>query len=210
MAVVVTLAATLAGCASTPVEPYVGTAPTHRTLYVIASGWHTEIGIRTDVLSASLAELVAAVPSTRYIVFGWGQRTYYMTPDPGIGALLGAALPSPSVVLAIPLSEPPTAVFTTGSDVFALPVSQNGLDRLAQFIRDSIKQNPRGRPDRLGDGPYPGSTFYASTETYSVARTCNTWTAEALRVAGLPVRASGVIFAHQVVDQVRDLARHPH
>ena len=36
--------------------------------------------------------------------------------------------------------------------------------------------------------------------------TCNTWTAAALRVAGLPVSEAGVIFAGQVLDQVRPLA----
>ena len=34
---------------------------------------------------------------------------------------------------------------------------------------------------------------------------CNTWTAEALRVAGLPVSATGVVFAAQVLDQLPPL-----
>ena len=33
----------------------------------------------------------------------------------------------------------------------------------------------------------------------------NTWTAEALRVAGLPVSTSGVVFADQVLDQLPPL-----
>ena len=59
-----------------------------------------------------------------------------------------------------------------------------------------------GPPRRIGAGPYPQSVFYASTGTYNLAHTCNTWTAEALRVAGLPVNAAGVVFAGQVLDQL--------
>jgi len=55
---------------------------------------------------------------------------------------------------------------------------------------------------RIGTGPYPQSVFYTSTGTYNLGHTCNTWTAEALRVAGLPVNAAGVVFAGQVLDQL--------
>lgn len=204
--ILVAFACILAGCAATPVTPYSGTAPRHQTLYVLDNGWHTEIGVPVDTLSTSLAALVNAKPDIRYVVFGWGQRNYYMAGHPGLDDLIGAAFPSRSVVLVIPLAKPPTKSFTSGVESFALPVSRDGLDRLSEFIADSIARNSRHRPNRLGEGPDPGSSFYASTETYSLAQTCNTWTAEALRVAGLPVSASGVIFAHQVIDQVRGLA----
>ena len=55
-------------------------------------------------------------------------------------------------------------------------------------------------------GPFPQSFFYASTKTYDLTHTCNTWTAAALRVAGLPVSEAGIVFAGQVLDQVRPLA----
>lgn len=188
-----------------PVTPYTGAAPKHQTLYVVDSGWHTEIGVSIDTLSTPLATLAEVTPDTRYVVFGWGQRNYYMARHPGLGDLIGAAFPSPSVVLVIPLRESPTKFFMEGSEVFAIPISLDGLDRLSGFVNESIARNSQDRPDRLGDGPYPNSSFYASTETYSLAQTCNTWTAEALRVAGLPVSASGVVFAHQVANQVRRL-----
>jgi hypothetical protein len=84
-------------------------------------------------------------------------------------------------------------------------MSREGLDRLAAFLWDYLEKNPQLVPHRVGDGPYPGSTFYASTGTYSLSNTCNTWTAEALRIGGLPVSASGVVFAHQVVAQVQEI-----
>ena len=41
--------------------------------------------------------------------------------------------------------------------------------------------------------------------TYNLGHTCNTWTVEALHVAGLPVTTSGVVFAGQVLDQLPPL-----
>ncbi len=201
----VALAYGLAGCAGSPVspvEPYAGQAPKLQTLYVIASGWHTEIGVPANALTGALASLRNASPHARYFIFGWGQRDYYMAPHPGLGDLFEAAMPGPSVVLVIPLDESPTTFFIAGSSVFTIHVSQEGLDRLSQFVWDYIEKDPQHLPRRLDDGPYPGSAFYASNGTYSLSNTCNRWTAEALRVSGLPVTASGVVFADQVVGQL--------
>ena len=58
--------------------------------------------------------------------------------------------------------------------------------------------------------PFPQSIFYASTGPYNLGHTCNTWTAEGLQVSGLPVSAAGVVFASQVLDQVRPLLEPAH
>jgi uncharacterized protein (TIGR02117 family) len=205
----VVLAQGLAGCATSlpeVVKPYAGAAPKLQTVYVIAGGWHTEIGVPVAALSKPLASLPDVSPDSRYVVFGWGQRDYYMARNPGIGDLLAAAVSGPSVVLVIPLRESPTEYFASNATVFAIPVSQAGLDRLAQFVWASIEKDRQDLPRRLADGPDPGSAFYASGLTYSLANTCNAWTAEALGVSGLPVSASGVVFAHGVTDQVRGVA----
>lgn len=191
------------GCAWSPVKPYAGSAPPHQNLYVIVSDWHSEIGIPADALPWPLASLRKMSPKARYFVFGWGQRDYYMARQPGLRDLVKAVLPSPSVVLVIPLTQPPTAFFTAGSSVFRIPVAQEGIDRLALFLWGYFAKDVQHLPRRVGDGPYPGSSFYASGATYSPFNTCNSWTAAALHVSGLPVSATGVVFAYQVVDEVR-------
>jgi uncharacterized protein (TIGR02117 family) len=196
----------LAGCASSPVEPYAGQASRLETLYVIAGGWHTEIGLPAHAMTGSLVALKQASPGSQYFVFGWGQRHYYMAQNPGLGELLEALLPAPAVMLVIPLNRPPSEFFTADSSVFAIRVTQDGLDRLSQFLWGYLEKDPDHIPHRLGEGPYPGSSFYDSNGTYSLANTCNTWTAEALRASGLLVSAAGVVSAHQVVDQVQRLS----
>ena len=196
----------LGGCAWSPVEPYTGEAPRSRTIYLIASGWHTEIGIRAEDLSGPIIALRRSLPLARYFVFGWGERAYYMAPDAGIGDLLAAAAPGPSVLLVIPTRSSPSDFFAGEAEVFAFPVAEEGLDRVSQYLWSYLEKDSQASLRRLGDGPYPESAFYASIGTYSLGNTCNTWTAEALRVAGLSVTAAGVVFAHQVTSQVRLLA----
>jgi len=87
-------------------------------------------------------------------------------------------------MLVIPLQISPEAAFGA-SNGFSIPVSQEGIGHLS--------------------GPFSQSVFCASAGTYNLSHTCNTWTAEALRVAGLPISAAGVGFAGQVLDQLRPL-----
>jgi uncharacterized protein (TIGR02117 family) len=197
----------IAGCAWSPVEPYAGDAPKRETLYVIASGWHTEIGLPAETLSGPLASLRTTSTAARFFVFGWGQRDYYMAKNPGLGDLLAAVLPASAVMLVIPADRPPADFFAIGTTVVAVPIAREGADRLSQFLWDYLKTDASPVPRPIGDGPYPGSSFYASSGTYNLGNTCNTWTAEALRVSGLPVSATGVVFADQVLSRVQALVR---
>ena len=89
--------------------------------------------------------------------------------------------------------------------MFEVGLSTAGLDRLSNYIWAAFEKSDGGTPRRLAAGPEPGSVFYAATGTYSATYTCNTWTAEGLRVGGLPVTPAGVVFASQVTDQLRSL-----
>ena len=199
---VVSVPCGVAGCARpTPVKPYAGSAPPTEKIYVISGGWHTELGLSLEALSGPLAALKPDFPGARYLIFGWGARDYYMARNPGIGDLLRAVAPGPAVMLVIPLQISPEAFFGA-SNVFVLRAPAEGIQRISQFLRDYLAIEEKGTPDRISTGPYPQSVFYASTGTYNLGHTCNTWTVEALRVAGLPVNAAGVVFAGQVLDQL--------
>jgi uncharacterized protein (TIGR02117 family) len=193
------------------VKPYAGSTPRTEMIYVISGGWHTELGLPLEALSGPLAVLNQDFPSARYLVFGWGAHDYYMAQNPGIRDLLRAATPGPAVMLVIPLQISPE-MFFGASNVFVLPAPRDGIQRLSQFLWDYLDKDEKGAPHSIGIGPYPQSVFYASTRTYNLGHTCNTWTADALRVAGLPVSATGVVFAGQVLDQlppILEMAREP-
>jgi uncharacterized protein (TIGR02117 family) len=168
-------------------------------VYVIEGGWHTELDLPRSAVAGPLAGLVPAW--ARYVVLGWGARDYYMARDPGLADLLRAATPGPAVMLMAPLAVAPQG-FAGAGRVWTVAVSGDGLRRLSQFLWASLAKDAAGMPRRLGAGPYPQSVFYAATGTYDLSHTCNTWTAEALRAAGVPVTVTGVVFAGQLLDQL--------
>ena len=173
-------------------------------VYVVAGGWHTEVALAVGEISGALARLVAAFRGAPYLIFGWGARDYYMARNPDLGDLLRAAVPGPAVVLVVPLGIRPTAYLAPG-EAWPIPLTREGAADLSQFLWDSVAKSEAGAPVRAGDGPYPQSVFYAAIGTYDAANTCNTWTAEALHAADLPVTAAGVVFAAQLVDQLPPL-----
>ena len=196
-AAVALVAGWLAGCAVAPLPP-VPDGPA--TIYVVGRGWHTDIGLPVDEVSGPLASLEGDFPGVRFMVFGFGERNYLMTRTVGPGDALSALFPSPSAVLMTALTAPPTEAFSD-EQVVTLRLPRAGADRLAEAMWTALEKAPDGSARRLADGPYLGSAFYASTETYDGFHTCNTWTALLLRDAGLPVDPRGVLFVGQVMDQ---------
>ena len=172
------------------------------TIYVIAGGWHTELAVPTRLVGGPLAPLAGGFAGAPYAIFGWGARGYYMARNPGVGDLLRAATPGPAVMLVFPLWVSP-AQYVGAANAFALRVPRNGLEGLLGFLWSSLAKDRNGAPYQVGAGPYPHSVFYAAAGNYDLSHTCNTWTAAALRAAGLPVTAAGVVFAGQLLDQLR-------
>jgi hypothetical protein len=192
----------LTACAVAP-EP--GPVPMgEATLYVVARGWHTDLGFPADELSGPLTALEQGFPGVRYLVFGFGERAYYIGRNGGSGEMLAALFPSKSAILLTALTAPPTQAFP-GHEVVVLRLSQADLTGIAAQVWDELEKSGDGSAIRLADGPYLGSAFYASNETYDGFHTCNTWTALRLRQAGFPVNPH-VLFADQVMRQVRAIA----
>ena len=102
------------------------------------------------------------------------------------------------------LSASPNEAFAE-QHVVELHLPQDAVDRIANRIWQVLEKGPDGLAVRLADGPYPGSVFLASTETYDLFNTCNTWTAAVLHGAGLPIDPN-VLLADQVMQQVDRIA----
>ena len=170
-------------------------------VYVIKRHWHTDVGFNAGDIPLPLAAIRAQLPASRYLFFGFGDRHYLVNQDRGIGGLLGALWPGQGAVLVTGLAGTPEQAF--GADeVIHLTLSAAQARRLEHFIWNTLGKSD-GRATVLAAGPYDASFYYASTLRYSAVNTCNTWTAAALRAAGLPVHSVGVEFSAQVWRQVR-------
>ncbi len=197
----------LEGCAAAPVAPYRGEQPLDRTVFVLTASWHTEIGLSGDDITGPLATLRRSFPRAQYLVFGWGAEGYYMARHPDFADLLRAVAPGPAVMLVIPVQTALSDSFGGDTRIVAVPAAPGGVARLSQFLWSYLSKAPDGSLRAVGSGPYPGSVFYAAQGTYDISHTCNSFTAEGLYSAGLPVDPSGVIRAEQVIDQLQTVGR---
>jgi uncharacterized protein DUF2459 len=174
-------------------------------VYVIERGWHTDIGLPVQEIAGPLATLEGGFPGVRVLTFGFGERQFLVNRKTNLGTMLIALLPSRSLLLVTALRTTPEVAFGP-SNVVALPISRAGLEKIEASIWQELENPDTGA---LAEGPYLGSVFYAARDTYDMLFTCNTWTAETLRVGGLPIPATGVVFAEQVMGMARWIgARH--
>ena len=157
--VVALLVGWLAGCAATLTDAPVPNGDT--TIYVVARGWHTDIGLPVDAVTGPLASLERDFPGVRFMVFGFGERQFYMAHDTGSGEMLAALLPSESAILMTALRAPPSEAFA-GQTVVVLHLPRSGVERIALRLWDELEKTADGSAVRLADGPYIGSVFYAS------------------------------------------------
>lgn len=172
---------------------------------VVSRDWHTDIGLPVTELRGPLANLRQSFPGATYLLFGFGERAYWTKVEPTPLDMLRALLPGPGAILVTGLRVPPAEAFGP-ENVVTLAASEIGLDRVSDFLWGELTKGLDGLPHPVADGPYLGSLFYATPRVYSAAFTCNTWTAEAVRIAGPPVSTSGVLFAGQVMERARAAA----
>lgn len=123
----------------------------------------------------------------RYLQFGWGDRIFYMeTPSWAemnySSALRALLLQNPSAMF---VKGHPTVPRYPGETLKCLSLSQADYLALMKYIEASFQADPQGRKVRLGNGQDGESGFYAANGKYSMFKTCNSWTAEALRAANV-------------------------
>lgn len=191
----------LAACSTVPVQSLPG--PAASSITVARRGWHTDVCVRSEDAGTLSEALAPEFEGARFLCFGFGERQFVLTRTHNPLTALRALFPSQSAVLMTVLRASPAAAFGRSS-VTTLAVNRAGLDGLQSFLRQSIEHDASGVPLRLGEGPYPGSEFFAATGTYDAFYTCNAWTADALRSAGLPV-GGAVLFSGDLIYRVRHL-----
>jgi len=200
IALLVTL---LSGCATSTQATASGDPAT--IIDVVERDWHTDVCIRTEDADARLMRLVVGYNGSHFLCFGFGDRHYLLSRERGPMTLLSALLPGAGAILLTVLRDTPAAAF--GADnVVRLGVSEQGIAQLRDFLANAVQTDGSGAPVGLGDGPYPGGLYFGATAQYDGFYTCNTWTADALRTAGIPIHGP-VLFADGIMRQIRPAAQ---
>jgi uncharacterized protein (TIGR02117 family) len=186
--------------------PLGGEAKNVRSVFIVHDAWHAAIVIKkADIPVAVLPEL-KDFPSAEYLEFSWGDRDYFPAPDAGLGLALKAAFWSSGSILHVVGFKDAVENFYPSADIIGITLSEEGFQRLIQFISDTFSRPHPPAPAEARPGLFSNGRFYAAEGKFSVFRTCNTWVAEALSAAGLPISPGYVITAGNLSNRVRPLA----
>ncbi|WP_037414629.1 TIGR02117 family protein [Sinorhizobium sp. CCBAU 05631] len=162
----------------------------HRIL-VLSGPIHTDIAVRVDdEVRAKFAFLEDADvplrhPDAQWLIFGWGGRSFYLeTPT-------WSALKPLPVLRALSLDRSVMHVDTAGhivepqDAVAGFDIDAEDHQRLLDFIDDSFRREAGVAMPVAGFSYGPNDRFFEAHGYFNALFGCNTWTARALRNAGL-------------------------
>ena len=127
-----------------------------------------------------------------HVSIGWGERTFYLETPTWAEAkpltILAAAAGSERTVMHVDHVPEPRVGADDEGDTRSIVLRTEEYRRLVAFIRASFRSENGQRPvHQFGYGPY--DAFYDARGRYSAVQTCNAWTGDALRHAGVRVGA---------------------
>ncbi len=192
----------LQACAAPPAGLYPpGPNQPSKHIYLVSHGWHAGIVIKRKDIPRGIWPQHNDFPLAEYLEVGWGDKDYYMTPDPHFGITLKAGLlPTESVLHIVGFSGQVTRYFPY-SEVIRIELSEAGFERLCRYIEHSYAIDEAGLNQSLGPSLYGDGRFYLSRESYHAFNTCNVWMARALREAGYPITPAGTLTVDSLMEQ---------
>jgi uncharacterized protein (TIGR02117 family) len=175
-------------------------------IFLVNQGWHTDLVIpRADIPKGIWPESEEFAEAD-YLVIGWGDREFYQSPEVGFWMTLKAALWPTASVLHVTHFNGPVKTHYPASEIIELKPSAGAFRNLCRYIHDSY-QRAGARAVALAPDYYPTSRFYPAHESFHLFRTCNAWTASALRAAGFSVSPLSALFSSSLMSEVRALGK---
>ena len=178
-----------------------------KTVFIVHNTWHASIVMDSGDLSHDALPELSDFPDAKYIEFSWGDQDYFPDPNSAVWDALRAAFWSGGSVLHLVGFNENVGQFYRGAQIFELRLTAAAERQLIYFISQTFaRANSNSRaPARPGLFPY--SRFYPAAGKFSVLRTCNTWVAEALASAGLPISPRSVLTAGNLASQLADIGK---
>lgn len=160
-------------------------------ILVLSNPIHTDIAIPVDsdllIRFAFLRTtgLDLDNPNLRYLIFGWGGRSFYTETRTWADLKAGPVLKSFALDRSVIHAELGGDIPLDASAVTVVDIDAEGLERLKQFILTSFDRSDSGPIPLPGSNYGPNDAFFEAQGYFNALMGCNTWTAAALRQAGL-------------------------
>ncbi len=163
-------------------------------IWIRSNGVHADIVVPVQTSIIDWSELVKYEytkgndTTAKWVAFGWGDKGFYLqTPtwsdlkfSVAFKALTGLSDAAMHVTFYNTLAE--------NEKCRSISISAEQYKKLVSFIRSGFDQDSKGDVIHIvTDANYNDhDAFYEAEGTYSLFHTCNTWTNNALKFAGLP------------------------
>ncbi|MGM0532345.1 MAG: DUF2459 domain-containing protein [Bacteroidota bacterium] len=173
------------------------------TVYIIKRSWHSGILMKKNSVDTLLPDLTGNFSKAEYLNISWGDKEFFMADEGTVGlALRAALLPTKSVIQVNGYPDLSDWYFER-KEVEAIELSRRGFYSMIDYIHESFARDSLGNLVPLRERRVGMSYFYLSNITFWGTRTCNVWTAKALRQSGFPINPFIALTSGNVMGQVR-------
>lgn len=174
-----------------------------KTIYVTKQSWHTAIIISREEASIFLTRLKNEFTQYRFLEISWGDAEFFTAENPtflqGFKAIM---YPTKSVLLVDAFNESPHKIYQKES-LIKICLSEKSFIELIKYLNNSFAFNE----DEKRPIPYikysPSRCYFLSNEKYHLFKTCNIWTAKALKQSGIHVKPAFSIFPNMLFYQLK-------
>lgn len=194
-----------------PVNRAFRSKPTGIPVFVVSNGFHTDVVLPlreartgTDWLSwLENPTWARQFGRYQYVAMGWGSAGFYRASYgghmPGVGTVLRALVPGPTLMHIDFYQTAPRP----GPRAVALRVSETQYRQLVRYVQASFERDSTGQLLPIEAAGYtPEDFFLQANGKYHAFHTCNDWTNQALKQAGIRAAWKAPL-AGSVIYQVR-------
>jgi uncharacterized protein (TIGR02117 family) len=174
---------------SAPGEVATGGAIHH--VLILSNPIHTDFAIPVDAAVLARfsflqdAGIPIANPAVRYIIFGWGGRSFYLQTPTWSELKAGPALRSLTIDASVMHVDVAAAIAEPQEGISGFDLNDASFNALLDFIDESFKRDGGAIEPIVGYAYGPYDRFFEARGRFNALLGCNTWTAAGLRRAGL-------------------------
>ena len=173
------------------------------SVFVVNHGWHTGLVFKRDQIPPGLWPEKADFPQAQYLEVGWGDDAWYRATNVDVCIAFQAMFLCDRSVLSVVGFAAPVATYFPESEILRVDLSERGFTNICEFVSERFNRKGAARAAPVQHGFYPDSWFYPAKGRYYLTKTCNVWTARALRTAGCPITPVYAVTAGNLMSQTR-------
>jgi uncharacterized protein (TIGR02117 family) len=203
-----------AACATQPDVAAIPLSDTPHTIYYIYRDWHTSVMLDATTyrnlskLPALDTTLNTEVAPAGFVRIGWGDGDYYTGKSTSVVTATRALIASAySAIQVIGYTVDPFPHIPAETRV-PLQISDQAMRELITYLDASFARGNGSNLLPLPTYVENSGVFFEASQRYGFLNTCNTWSSNALRAAGLPVRGTFNLTAQSVFEQARAISEY--